>query len=120
MRIFKDRKLFGLFNLLDILIIVVILSGLIPFLHYYIKFNQKGAAERLLMDNYISAKQREATGFRTLRTGTIEVVASLKNLTDEDVKKIKVGDKELLPDGTVAAEICGWVSLNRIISWIPS
>ncbi|MCQ9207344.1 MAG: hypothetical protein NG740_05675, partial [Omnitrophica bacterium] len=46
------------------------------------------------------------------QTGTIDVYTSFKNLDRVTLDKIKVGDREILPDGTVLAEVL-WVGGPR-------
>jgi len=105
MKIIKNGKLFGVLNLLDISIITFILLLIIPALHYYIKFNEKGFIEQKVLERYL--QQQESTGFQfhSENRGTLEIKVSFKNLTEENLKKIKTGDKEILPDGTVLAGI---------------
>ncbi len=105
MGIIKNRKLFGVLNPLDIFIIVFILLIVLPALHFYIKFNEKGFAEQKALERYLQQQERVDFQARDENRGSVEVGASFKNLTEEALKKIKVGDKEILPDGTVLAEI---------------
>ncbi|MDD5440192.1 MAG: hypothetical protein PHS37_08405, partial [Candidatus Omnitrophica bacterium] len=39
------------------------------------------------------------------REGTVDIKASFKNLRQEDIGAVKVGDKEVLSDGTVLTEV---------------
>ena len=106
MKIIKKGKLFGIFNLLDIAIIVFVLAVMLPALHYYIKFNEKGIAEQKLLERFIKQEKRRVAGFLVgPQTGTLEARVSFKNLRKEDLAKIEVHDKEILPDGTILAEI---------------
>ena len=105
MKFIKNGKIFGALNILDILIIVVILVIVLPSVHYYIKFNEKGFAEQKLLERYLSQNKRIVEAWSDREGGTVDVVVSLKDLSEEDIANIKVGDKETLPDGTVMAEI---------------
>jgi len=104
-KIVKKRKLFGVLNLLDVLIILFVLAIVIPALHYYIKFNEKGFVEQKTLERYLRQIKRGEVAFLSKDKAAMEVDVSFKNLTEEDVEKIKVGDKEIFPDGTVVAEV---------------
>lgn len=109
MKIMKDKKVFGALNILDIAIIVFILILVLPMLHYYIKFNERGYAEHKALDSFIERKAREDVVTGTFsRTKLLDVDCSFKNLAKADLVKIKAGDKELSKDGSVIAEIL-WV-----------
>ncbi len=88
------------------MIAAVILAVIIPSVYYFIKFNEKGYVEQKLLERYIEMKKREDIVLQTgARTGHLDVDVSLKNIRKEDAAKIKAGDRDLLPDGTAAAEI---------------
>lgn len=109
MKLIKNKKLFGVLNIVDIAVIVFILVLVLPFLHYYMKFNEKGFVEQKNLERFIAQKMRaEIVNQTAWRTGILDVGVSFKNLTEDALKKIKVGDKELQPDGTVMGEIL-WV-----------
>jgi hypothetical protein len=103
-KIIKNGKFFGILNLLDIGIIFFILVIILPMLHYYIKFNEKGIAEQRLLQKTIAKNN----GWMCNQTGTIDVHTSFKNIDKMLLDEIKVGDKEILPDGTILAEIL-WI-----------
>jgi len=105
MKIIKNGKLFGILNLLDILIIIFILALIIPMLHYYIKFNEKGFAEQKMLERYLRQQDRAVSTFKGEQKGTLTISVSFKDLTEEDLKKIKVGDEEFLPNGTTLGEV---------------
>ena len=106
MRIIKEKKLFGVLNLLDIAIISFILALVLPMLHYYIQLNERGLAEQKLISRFINQQMRDAVGFQAgQQAGDLDVYVSFKNLKRVDLEKIKPGDKDVLPDGTVLAEI---------------
>jgi len=104
MQIFKDKKLFGILNLLDIAIIGAILAFLLPGIGYFVKYNERGMVEKKVFERYLGRKDGSAA-FKC--EGTIDVNVSFKNLTEGSAALIKTGDKETLPDGTVLAEIIG-------------
>lgn len=106
MRLIKDAKLFGILNLLDIIIILSVVALILPMVHYYIRFNEKGLIEQRLLDSYIKRQMRGAVGHQKgPQAGDIEIYASFKSVKKEDLNKIKVHDKEILPNGTTIAEI---------------
>jgi len=105
----RDKRLFGIFNLLDILIIIFIIGLILPALHYYVFYNNKGALEQKMLDRFIEQRKRRNVGFKTdARITMIEVIVSFKDLTLEDIKEIKLHDKETGPDGKTVAEIM-WI-----------
>ena len=107
MRKSGSGKLLGPFNLLDVLIIAGALLVVIPMLHYYLKFNEKGLVEQKLLERHLNVQKRV---YDTVQgaVGTIEIPVSFKKLKKEDIANIKVGDKEVLPGGEVLTEIT-WV-----------
>jgi|GEM_PF-1978052 len=105
MGLIKKGKLFGILNALDILIILAVSIIVIPLAHYYVKLNNKGVADQMLLEKYLNQKVREEISNKELRTGIIEVNVSFKNIPKNLLSKIKPGDKEVLPDGTVYAEV---------------
>jgi len=105
MKIVKNAKLFGILNALDIFIIIFILAIIIPALHYYIRFNEKGLVEEKMLDKYFGRLKVTDVGFFSGNTETVELNISFKSLKREDLERIKVGDKEILPDGKVLSEI---------------
>ncbi|MCQ9207388.1 MAG: hypothetical protein NG740_05895 [Omnitrophica bacterium] len=105
MKIIKDKRLFGVFNALDIFIIIFILAVIIPMLHYYIKFNEKGFAEEKTLERYLGQQGRTSSTLQDKQSASVIVDISFKNLTEKDLEKIKVGDKETLPNGSGVAEI---------------
>jgi hypothetical protein len=109
MKIVKNRKLFGVLNIVDIAVIAVILVIVLPMLHYYLKFNEKGFVEQKNLERFIAQRMRNDIVNQTeWRTKSLDVDVSFKNITEKQLDQIKVGDKELLPDGTVSGEII-WV-----------
>ena len=113
MKMIKNKKVFGVLNVLDIAVIAVILVIVLPMLHYYMKFNEKGFAEQKRLERFIGQKMRNDIVNQTAwRTKTLDVDVSLKNLTGETLKKVKVGDRESQPDGTVTGEIL-WIGERR-------
>lgn len=106
MKLIKDKKLFGILNALDIAIIAFILVLILPMLHYYLRFNEKGVLEQMLLEKYLNRQRSSAMvtkiGHQTL---FVEINVSFKNLTKEEADKIKAGDEERLPDGTVIAKV---------------
>lgn len=109
MNIMKNGKLFGALNLLDIIIIAVILTLILPMIHYYIKFNERGLAEEVVLNRFIKQETRQGIGVQTgPSVGTLDVDVSFKGLTKDMLNKIKVHDKEALKNGTVLAEIL-WI-----------
>jgi len=102
----KFRKVFGMSGILDIIIIFFALALILPMLHYYMKFNEKGAAEKMSLESYRKLQLRNVVGFYGgNRICAMDVNVSFKNLTKEGLNKIRVHDKEVLQDGTVIAEI---------------
>ena len=109
MKFIKDSRLFGMLNIVDIMIILTILVIILPMLHYYIKFNEKGLVEERLLNSYIKQQQRSAIGYQKgPQISDVEVYVSFKSIKKEDLDKIKVHDKEILSDGTIIAEVL-WV-----------
>jgi len=105
----KNKKFFGILNLPDIIVIGLVLVIVLPLVHFYMKFNEKGFAEQKKIERFIGQKARNDIVYRTAwRTRMLDVDVSFKNLTEEALGKIKVGDRELQPDGTVAAEVL-WI-----------
>ena len=88
MKIIKNNKLFGILNLFDCAIILVLIIVILPALHYYIKFNERGVAEQLAFEKYL--KTQEMASIVTLdgSQGILEIYVSFKNLTNDDIKKI--------------------------------
>jgi len=107
-KIVKNRKLFGVLNILDVFIIIFILLIIIPALHYYIKFNEMGFAEQKILERYLKRYKMSIDASRTKQDGITELYVSFKDLTKEELEKIKVRDKENLSDGTTLAEIV-WI-----------
>lgn len=102
----KNKKIFGVLSILDIIIIVFILAIVLPMLHYYMKFNEKGFSEQKKLERFVGQKVRnEIAGHLEWRTKALDVDVSFKNLTAEDLKKIRVGDRELQPNGDISGEI---------------
>lgn len=109
MKTLKNKKFFGVLGILDIVIIVFVLALVLPMIHYYIKFNEKGFVEQKNMERFIAQKLRnDIVNQTSWRTKMLDVDVSFKNLTESDLRKIRVGDKELMPDGTVSGEIL-WI-----------
>lgn len=109
MKLINKNKIFGIFNLLDIIIIALLLIIVLPALHYYIKINDKGFLEQQDVETYAKLKKYKMLGSSLYRRqAIIETHVSFKALTEEQLKEIKVGDKEILPDKEVIAEIL-WI-----------
>ncbi|MDD5440486.1 MAG: hypothetical protein PHS37_09920, partial [Candidatus Omnitrophica bacterium] len=102
MQILKNKKLFGLFNLLDAAIIGFIFVIAIPGIGYYMKCNERGAVEAKVLERLLNRQEADS---RFKREGTVDIKASFKNLRQEDIGAVKVGDKEVLSDGTVLTEV---------------
>ncbi|MFH1791612.1 MAG: hypothetical protein ABH885_06505 [Candidatus Omnitrophota bacterium] len=106
MRNIKKMRLLGVFSVLDIAVIAFILLIAVPMVYYYVKLNEKGAVEQRLLEKFLKRQAMHNVGFQSgPQEARIDVLVSFKNLTDESLDKIKVGDKETLPDGTVLAEV---------------
>ena len=108
-RLIKGGKIFGVLNILDIAIIALLLAVILPMLHYYIIFNEKGIAEQKILERFLKQQSRETVGFQTgFKRAGMDVAASFKNLREADIAKVKAGDKDALSNGTVFAEVL-WV-----------
>ena len=113
MEFLKNKKFFNVLNSLDITIIALVLILLIPALHYYVMLNEKGVVEQKMLDKFIGQQLKTSIGFQTgPQAGYLDVNVSFKNIEKDMVKKIKLYDKEVLPDGTVLAEIV-WLGNPR-------
>lgn len=109
MKTLKNKKFFGVLSILDVVIIILVLVIVLPMLHYYMRFNEKGFVEQKNLERFIGLKMRNDIVNQTeWRTKMLNVSVSFKNLTENDLKKIRVGDKELELDGRVIGEIL-WI-----------
>jgi len=87
-------------------VIILLLVIALPMLHYYIRFNEKGFAEQMSLERYLKLQLRNVVGFyRDNQLCAIDVGVSFKNLTKDDLARIKVHDREVLQDGSYIAEI---------------
>lgn len=106
MKAVKSKKLFGMLSVLDACIIIIVLAVVLPMLHYYMKFNEKGFVEQKGLERFIGQKMRnDIVNQLGWRTKALDVDVSFKNLTESALKCIKAGDREMAPDGTVIGEI---------------
>ena len=106
MKRLRNKRFFGMFSVLDILVIAFILVVIMPMLYYYIKFNDKGFTQQKALERLISRKIRQGiVSGAGDRTRQLDVEVSFKNLTRQMLFNIKNGDRETDIDGTVLAEI---------------
>ncbi|MDD5440487.1 MAG: hypothetical protein PHS37_09925 [Candidatus Omnitrophica bacterium] len=105
MTIRRNRKLFGIFNLLDIVVVAFILVLIVPGIHYYIKFNEKGIAEQKLLERYLNWQENSNANTGQGQTGSMCLDVCFKNVPAPVLKLMKAGDKEIGPQGIVLAEI---------------
>jgi len=96
------KKIFGIFNLLDVVIIGFIIALVIPGVSYFLKYNTKGEAEQKLLERYLGQQERGTPG---TVTASVPVDVVFKDVPKEVADKIRTGDKEKTPGGEVLSEI---------------
>lgn len=88
------------------IIVIIAIILFIPVFYYFHKFNQKGYAEQKALDSFLAQEMRGTIGYASMfKLTPLDVNISFKNIAKDDIAKIKQGDKEMLSDGRVLAEI---------------
>jgi len=80
------------FNLLDYIIVFGLLIIIIPFIHAYMRFNEKGVQEEMKLKEYSEYVNIIANNENYI--STLELDVSFKNLNEKGVSEIVVGDRE--------------------------
>jgi len=102
MKNLKKRVLLIILSAIAVIIIV-------PSIYYYARLDNKGLYEERLLEKFIRQHKRANVGFQTgIQISQLETNVSFKGLAKDDIGKINSGDREIMGEATVLAEVI-WV-----------